>query len=144
MTVMTIFVIDDHPLMRDAIASLLRRLQPGMHVVELECLADTKPAKTSYGPPQVIFLDLNLPDATGCCGVHHVKTSIPNVPLAVHSALLAAEMEKSCLEAGADLYVEKTTDARHLAAALSSLPAPFSCCQAHLKAGQPRARPAHA
>ena len=33
---MTLYVIDDHPLMREAVVMLLRRMRPGANVVELD------------------------------------------------------------------------------------------------------------
>lgn len=33
---MSLYVIDDHPLMREAVVMLLRRLRPGANVVELD------------------------------------------------------------------------------------------------------------
>jgi DNA-binding NarL/FixJ family response regulator len=116
-----ICVIDDHPIMREAIAMVLRRLRPDMHIIELGRLRELEPIKDSPKPPSVIFLDLNLPDATGWSGVLQVKTSFPRVPLAVYSASPASEMERCCLEAGASLYVEKTADTRKLADALDKL-----------------------
>ena len=35
---MSIYVIDDHPLMRDAIVMVLRRLRPAENIVELDRL----------------------------------------------------------------------------------------------------------
>ena len=43
---MSIYVIDDHPLMRDAIVMVLRRLRPAENIVELERL-DKLPAPSS-------------------------------------------------------------------------------------------------
>jgi DNA-binding NarL/FixJ family response regulator len=116
-----ICIIDDHPIMREAIAMVLRRLRPDMPLVELGSLRELDPLKDSCRPLSVIFLDLNLPDATGWSGVFQVKTSFPTVPLAVYSASPALEMERDCLEAGASLYVEKTADTRQLSGALDLL-----------------------
>jgi DNA-binding NarL/FixJ family response regulator len=118
---MTICVIDDHPIMREAIALVLRRLRPDLPVVELKRLRELEPLKISAKRLSVIFLDLNLPDATGWSGVFQVKTSFPTVPLAVYSASPSLEMERSCLEAGANLYVEKTAGMKSLSSALDSL-----------------------
>ena len=116
-----ICVIDDHPIMREAIAMVLRRLRPDMHIAELGRLRELQPLSRFPKPPSVIFMDLNLPDAVGWSGVFQVKTSFPKVPLAVYSASPAVDMEQCCLEAGADLYVEKSADTRELAVALDSL-----------------------
>jgi DNA-binding NarL/FixJ family response regulator len=118
---MTIYVIDDHPLMRDAIVMLLRRLRPDMRIVELGLLAEVQFIKESASSPSVFFLDLHLPDAPGFSGVHGIKASFPSVPLAVYSASPASEMGRMCIEAGADLYVEKTASSKHIAAALRML-----------------------
>jgi len=118
---MSIYVVDDHPMMRDAIAMVMRRLHPHRNVVELGCLAELMPSVDATGPPGLILLDLNLPDATGCSGVRKVKRQFPNVPLAVYSASPAADAADDCIEAGADIYIEKMAGSRELVAALRSL-----------------------
>ena len=48
---MSIYVIDDHPLMRDAIVMVLRRLRPAENIVELDRLdklAFAHPARSRY------------------------------------------------------------------------------------------------
>ena len=41
---MTLYVIDDHPLMREAVVMLLRRMRPGAEVVELDRLGGIESA----------------------------------------------------------------------------------------------------
>lgn len=118
---MSIYVVDDHPMMRDAIAMVMRRLHPHRKVVELGCLAELVPSVDVKGSPGLILLDLNLPDATGCSGVQKVKQHFPGVPLAVYSASPAADVADQCIDAGADIYIEKTASSRELFAALRSL-----------------------
>ena len=48
---MTLYVIDDHPLMREAIVMLLRRLRPGANIVELDRLGGWKPPSSSTAHP---------------------------------------------------------------------------------------------
>jgi len=59
---MSIFVIDDHPLMREAVVMLLRRLRASTQVVELERLASVSKAIAEHGEPELVCLDLKLPD----------------------------------------------------------------------------------
>ena len=66
---MSIFVIDDHPLMREAVVMLLRRLRASTQVVELERLASVSKAITEHGEPELVCLDLKLPDTNGVSGV---------------------------------------------------------------------------
>lgn len=115
---MSIYVVDDHFMMRDAIALVMRRLHPAHPVMELGCLADLVRHVGAAPPPRLILLDLNLPDSIGCSGVRQVKRHFPGVPLAVYSASPAADRAHECMVAGADLYLEKTTGAMELVAAL--------------------------
>ena len=118
---MSIYVIDDHPLMRDAIVMVLRRLRPAENIVELERLDKLASAVKQHGTPGLFCLDLKLPDTTGCSGVIAVKQTYPDVPIAVYSASPAADMEEACIEAGADQYIEKSASSAELTAALRGL-----------------------
>lgn len=118
---MSIYVVDDHLMMRDAIALVIRRLHPAHPVMELGCLADLVLHAGVAPPPRLILLDFNLPDSTGCSGVREVKRHFPGVPLAVYSASPAADLARDCMAAGADLYLEKTTGAIELVAALRNV-----------------------
>jgi len=118
---MSIYVIDDHPLMRDAIVMVLRRLRPAETIVELERLDKLATAVKQNGEPALFCLDLKLPDVTGVSGVIAVKKIYPDVPVAVYSASPAADMEEACIEAGADTYIEKSASSAELTAALRGL-----------------------
>ena len=109
---MTLYVIDDHPLMREAVVMLTRRIRPGANVVELDRLGGIEAAVKQHGAPDLITLDLKLPDTTGASGVHELKKRFPETPLAVLSASPAADAEEQCIEAGADIYIEKSSGAR--------------------------------
>jgi DNA-binding NarL/FixJ family response regulator len=116
-----LFVIDDHPLMREAVVMLLRRLRPGANVVELERLGGVNAAVRQHGKPDLICLDLKLPDTTGTSGIHELKKLFPETPLAVLSASPASDSEESCIEAGADVYIEKSAGAQEISSAMRSL-----------------------
>lgn len=118
---MSIYVIDDHPLMRDAIVMVLRRLRPAENIVELDRLERLTQSVKQHGPPKLLCLDLKLPDTTGCSGVIAAKQAYPDVPVAVYSASPAADMEEACIEAGADIYIEKSVGSSELASALRGL-----------------------
>ncbi len=118
---MAIYVIDDHPLMREAVVMLLRRVRPGAEVVELSQLSELDRALSSKGEPELICLDLKLPDTVGISGVKLIKGLLPDVPPAVISATPAADVEQNCLEAGADVYIEKSAGASEMAAALRAM-----------------------
>ena len=118
---MSLYVIDDHPLMREAVGMLLRRLRPGANVVELDRVGGMEAAVQLHGAPSLICLDLRLPDTDGTSGVQDLKRRYPDTPLAVLSASSAAEAEELCIEAGADIYIEKSAGAGEIGNAILAL-----------------------
>ena len=99
---MTVYVIDDHPLMRDALTMLVQRVRPGLKVVSVAKLNSLESTVERQGPPELFCLDLKLPDTLGLSGVHAVKAKFPDVPLVVVTGSEASECEAACLEAGAN------------------------------------------
>ena len=108
---MSIFVIDNHPLMREAIGMLIRRLSPSTPVIELDRIAVVAQAVQQHGQPTLICLDLILPDADGVSGIRELKRLCPKVPMVVLTASSASDYEDLSLEAGADAFIEKSAGA---------------------------------
>ena len=118
---MSLFIIDDQPLVRQAIGMLLRRLRPTSVVVELEKFSELPAAIIKHGTPELFVLDLLLPGVKGTSAVHDTKAMYPEVPLVVLSAMPAGEAEETCIEAGADLYIEKSSPPNDITAAIQGL-----------------------
>lgn len=119
---MSLFVIDDHPLMREAVAMLLRRVRPASKVVEMDRLGMVEHfMRQNNDPPELICLDLKLPDALGVSGIVGLRGRFPDVPIAVISAAPASENDEACLEVGADVYIEKSAGAQEIGSALRAL-----------------------
>lgn len=112
---MSIFVIDDHPLMREAVVMLIRRLSVKAVVTELDRLGAVTQAIEEHGIPELICLDLRLPDTNGVSGVRELKQLYPDVPLIVLSASPSLDYEDLSIEAGADAYIEKSAGATEIA-----------------------------
>ena len=108
---MSIFVVDDHPLMREAVVMLIRRLNSKLTIVELDRVAAIAPAIETHGVPELICLDLKLPDTHGVSGVRELKLQFPAVPVVVLSAAPAQDYEDLSIEAGADAYIQKSAGA---------------------------------
>lgn len=117
----TIYVIDDHPLVRSGIVMVLKRLKPGADICELDKLDTLISDVRRRGPPILFCLDLKLPGVEGTEGVAKVHRLFPGVPLAVYSAEPAAKNEEACIEAGADTYMEKSLGVPELTEYLAGL-----------------------
>lgn len=118
---MSMYIIDDHPLVRQAIAMLLRRMRPASKVIELEKFSELQAAIIKNGDPVLFVLDLLLPGVKGTSAVKDIKTMYANVPLAVISSMPAGEAEETCIEAGADIYIEKSSPANEISLAIQGL-----------------------
>jgi DNA-binding NarL/FixJ family response regulator len=115
------YIIDDHPLVRQAIAMLLRRMRPASKVIELEKFSELQAAIIKNGDPELFVLDLLLPGVKGTSAVKEIKGMYATVPLAVISSMPAGEAEETCIEAGADIYIEKSTPANEISSAIQGL-----------------------
>ncbi|MGA8514694.1 MAG: response regulator transcription factor [Burkholderiaceae bacterium] len=123
---MLIFVVDDHPLMREAVVMLFRRIKSACTIVEMDRVGAIAQNVAIHGTPEMICLDLKLPDTHGVSGVREVRAAYPKVPLVVLSASPASDYEDLAIEAGADLYLEKSAGATHLSQSLRALVTPES------------------
>ena len=110
---MSLYVIDDHPMVRQMIGMLLRRLRPASKVVELEKFSELQAALIKNGEPELFVLDLLLPGVKGATAISDVKKMYPEIP--------SGEARDACLEAGADLYIEKSTDTAEISAAIQDI-----------------------
>ncbi len=118
---MTVYVIDDHPLMRDALTMLVHRVKPGLKIIPIPKLNVVESTVEKNGAAELFCLDLQLPDTLGMSGVQLLKAKFPDVPLAVVTSSSASEYEERCLEAGADVFIEKSNSPTQIIAALRTL-----------------------
>ena len=118
---MTVYVIEDHPLMRDALTMLIHRVRPGLKVVPVPKMNILDTAVEKNGPAELFCLDLQLPDTLGLSGIQTIKAKYPDVSLAVITSADASEFEERCLEAGADAFIEKSSNPNQIIQALKNL-----------------------
>ena len=118
---MTVYVIDDHPLMRDALTMLVHRVKPGLKIIPIPKLNVVESTVEKNGTAELFCLDLQLPDTLGISGVQVLKAKFPDVPLAVITSSSASEYEDRCMEAGADAFIEKSNSPAQIISALRGL-----------------------
>ncbi|WP_417689355.1 response regulator [Roseibium sp.] len=107
----SILVIDDHPLYCDALASALEKLFKSRSVKKATSLKEGLRMVGSRFQPDLVMLDLKLPDVTGLSGFLKVKDRLPDVPVLVISAESSDETISALLTAGAAGFIPK--DASH-------------------------------
>lgn len=103
----TALIVDDHPLFCDALSMTLRLSAGITEVRSAETLGSALEQIEAGWRPDVIMLDLNLPDVQGLDGLVRLKAAAGEVPIVVVSSMDDNRMVGSALRAGASGFVPK-------------------------------------
>ena len=117
MSFRSVLVVDDHPLMRDAICETLLLVDPQLKIRTAKRLSEAL-AQLAEDPSDLVTLDLSLPDTTGADGLVAVRSAHPDVPVVVCSGHVDARSVYRAIEAGAVGYVPKTFEHEGIEVAL--------------------------
>jgi DNA-binding NarL/FixJ family response regulator len=103
-----ILIVDDHPLMCDALALTLKISFGLKNVRTARSLGAALEQIRTQGAPDAVILDLNLPDARGAEGIVTLRRQLPDVPITMISADLEGAMISAAMAAGAQGYISKS------------------------------------
>lgn len=103
-----ILIVDDHPLMCDALALTLKISFGLKNVRTARSLGAAIEQIKTQGAPDAVILDLNLPDARGAEGIVTLRRQLPEVPITMISADLEGAMIAAAMAAGAQGYISKS------------------------------------
>src|SRR5690348_7436131 len=115
-----ILVVDDEPSVRSILDRLLRR---DGFAVTLAPTAKEGLHSMAERPPDMIILDLNLPDLSGeeVCRQIRKTSSAQSIPILILTGSAAEGLPAQCLDGGADDYVSKPFDNKELLARVRAL-----------------------
>lgn len=115
-----ILLVDDHTVVRQGLRSLLE-LEPDFTVVgEASCGAEALPL-VEHARPDIILLDLRLPDLNGIEVCRRLTQKYPDIPVIILSAFSYDQDVLDCIEAGAKGYVLKDVDVFELTRAIRAV-----------------------
>lgn len=115
---MKILVVDDHPLIREALQQVLRALDASVQVLEADTCADAVAAARANPDISLILLDLMLPGVDGFEALRQLREEFPAIPVVVLSAYEQSETVMRAIDGGAMGFISKTSSSALLVQAL--------------------------
>ena len=106
---MKILVVDDHPLVRAAMAQLMTQLAGDVEVIEAADLIGGLGAADANADIDLVLLDLNLPGLRGMPALERFRREHPSVPLVVVSMFRDRATVTEALRCGAMGFIPKSS-----------------------------------
>jgi DNA-binding NarL/FixJ family response regulator len=108
-------VADDHPMVRDALASALGQAFAGASFSMAASLDQARTALTREPETDAVLLDLDMPGMDGLTGLALLRSEHPTVPIIVVSAAREAGIVRRAYEFGASAYIDKSASLEEIA-----------------------------
>jgi DNA-binding NarL/FixJ family response regulator len=103
-----ILVVDDHPLIRQAVKAVLHQLDPKIRVVETGNCEDALAAAAREPDFGLVLLDIRLPGKSGLDALQSLRESQPALPVVVLSASENSADVMRAIDLGAMGYIPKS------------------------------------
>jgi len=108
---MKILIADDHQLVVDALAQLVRENESDAEVLQATSLADAMDAIDQDGTVEIVLLEYDLPGMDGIAGLDKVRGRFPEIPCAIFSGVQDVQIASSALARGAAGFLPKSLSA---------------------------------
>ena len=105
---MKILLVDDHAVVRQGYASLLRAMLPEVEVSEA-CDGEQALAQVQAQIPSLVIMDLGLPGISGLETLRRLRQRLPQIRVLFFSMHDELPLVRQALEAGALGYLTKTS-----------------------------------
>ena len=116
----TILIVDDHPLFRAGLVSLLSK-QINYHVVGEATTGEEGIAKTGELRPDLVLMDISLPDMNGIEATRCIRSSLPDTKVIVLTMHAKIDFITDAFKAGASGYITKDTTGEKLVECLNTV-----------------------
>jgi DNA-binding NarL/FixJ family response regulator len=115
----SVLVIDDHPLVRDGVKKSLTAA--GFNCVGEAGSLKEAIAMIAHHNPDVITVDLNLPDGNGLEIISWARKNSPTIAIIVLTLDDDLDLVSAASQSGAQAFISKSESAEHLLSAIKSV-----------------------
>jgi len=113
-----IVLVDDHQVVRDGVKSLLSEFQDIRIMGEADSAHSLFQVLNNHPQPDVIILDINLPDQSGIEVTRQLKQKYPSIRVLILTMYNSEEYIFNAIKAGASGYLPKTANRTELIGAV--------------------------
>jgi len=115
-----IMTVDDHPLLREGIATLIRT-QPDMELIAEACDGEEAIARFRAHRPDVTLMDLQMPNVNGTEAISRIRSEFPDAKILVLSTYAGDVQVLRAIKAGARGYLLKGNVRREMLEAIRTV-----------------------
>ena len=115
---MKLLIVDDHPVLREGIAALLRQAGPGAEVLQARDAAEGLALVEEHADLDAVVLDLMMPGMDGWQAISEFGRKRPDLPVIVLSSSEDPHDARKALALGALGYVPKSASQHVLLSAI--------------------------
>jgi DNA-binding NarL/FixJ family response regulator len=137
MNELSVFLVDDHALLREGLRALIE-LQPDMRVVGEAADGSQAVAAVLDVRPDVVVMDINMPELNGAEATKQIKAGAPSVHVLALTAHEDGEYVQLLLNAGATGFLLKRAAAADLVQAIRAVGAGRMYLNTSMAAQQPK------
>ncbi len=108
-----VFLVDDHDIVRSGIRSLIERSEGLTVCGEAGTLREAYD-RINSSAPDVVLLDIKLPDGDGASGCREIKKRNPDIKIVILSAFADDSIVLEAIKSGAEGYLLKSVDSKSI------------------------------
>lgn len=120
MSTLTVLIVDDHPLFRKGMRTLLESM-PDIEVIGEAISGKEAVEMATAHQPDVVLMDLQMPGGSGLAAIRELGKSSPNIRILVVTLFEDDESVFAALRAGARGYILKDADEEEMMRAIRAV-----------------------
>lgn len=120
-TVERVLIVDDHPLVRDGLRTVIAVAFDQTELFEAASIAEAAAIIAREGDFDLVMLDLGMPDAQGFSGLAALRDQYPALPIVIVSGAVEPGLVQGAIANGAAGFIPKSLKRSAIVAAVQSV-----------------------